>query len=260
MKKKTLRALAIGCHPDDIEFMMSGTLFLLKEQGAELFYMNVADGGCGTQEYSTEEICAIRKEEAKKASSYLGAAWFKSIAHDMEVVFDMKLVRKVAAVMREVDPSIILAPSLYDYMEDHMNTARIVSTAAFTIGMPNFVTDPVRPILHREIALYHALPYGLQDAYQRPVIPHFLVDVSSVMKRKTAMLSLHDSQRNWLDSSQKIDSYVETMQNMCHEVGSIYSHQYQFAEGWIRHNPLGYSNPQYKPLEKALRGSWEQVH
>ena len=133
MNKKPIRVLAIGCHPDDIEFMMSGTLFLLKEHGAELYYMNIADGCCGTQEYSVEEIVAIRAEEAKKASAYLGAKWYPSIAHDLEVVFNLNLVRKTASIMREVDPSIILVPSLYDYMEDHMNTARIAVTAAFML-------------------------------------------------------------------------------------------------------------------------------
>ena len=38
-------AFAIACHPDDIEFMMAGTLTRLKEDlGYEIHYMNIANG------------------------------------------------------------------------------------------------------------------------------------------------------------------------------------------------------------------------
>ena len=44
-------AIAIGAHPDDIEFMMAGTLLLLKKAGYEIHYMNVANGSCGSVQY-----------------------------------------------------------------------------------------------------------------------------------------------------------------------------------------------------------------
>jgi len=65
------------------------------------------------------------------------------------------------------------------------------------------------------------------------------------------MLSYHTSQRNWLDDSQKLDSYVQTMRDMSQQVGKD-SGKYTFAEGWIRHNPLGYSSPGFAPLEEIL--------
>jgi LmbE family N-acetylglucosaminyl deacetylase len=45
-------ALAIAAHPDDIEFMMAGTLILLKHAGYDIHYMNVATGSCGTNQRS----------------------------------------------------------------------------------------------------------------------------------------------------------------------------------------------------------------
>ena len=36
-----IRVLAIAAHPDDIEFMMAGTLLLLKEKGCLLNYFNI---------------------------------------------------------------------------------------------------------------------------------------------------------------------------------------------------------------------------
>ena len=43
-----MTVLAVGCHPDDMEFMMGGTLLLLKQAGCELHYINVANGCAGS--------------------------------------------------------------------------------------------------------------------------------------------------------------------------------------------------------------------
>jgi N-acetylglucosamine malate deacetylase 1 len=244
--------LAIGCHPDDIEFMMGGTLCLLKELSADIHCMNLANGNCGTREYDRREIELIRAAEAQQAAAYLGASWYPSICNDMEVVYDLDLVRKVAAVVRRIKPDIVLVPALQDYMEDHMNTARIAVTAVFARGMPNFTTIPHEEPILKDIALYHALPYGLHNGLGIKITPHFFIDISAVMAEKTTMLSYHRSQRNWLDDSQKLDSYLQTMRDMSAQVGSD-SGKFAFAEGWIHHNPLGYSEAGFKPLENLLQ-------
>jgi len=38
------RALAIAAHPDDIEFVMAGTLRLLRDAGWEVHYLNLSTG------------------------------------------------------------------------------------------------------------------------------------------------------------------------------------------------------------------------
>ena len=43
------RAFAVAAHPDDIEFMMAGTLILLGRAGYELHYMTIANGSCGSE-------------------------------------------------------------------------------------------------------------------------------------------------------------------------------------------------------------------
>ncbi len=83
--KKTV--LAIAAHPDDIEFMMAGTLLLLREAGCEVHYMNVANGCCGTDRHEIDEIIAIRQKESKEASDYLGAVFHDSLVNDLEIFF-----------------------------------------------------------------------------------------------------------------------------------------------------------------------------
>ncbi|HEX5102756.1 MAG TPA: PIG-L family deacetylase, partial [Pirellulaceae bacterium] len=43
-------ALAVAAHPDDIEFLMSGTLMLLRKAGYDIHYWNLANGCCGSSQ------------------------------------------------------------------------------------------------------------------------------------------------------------------------------------------------------------------
>ena len=242
---------AFGCHPDDIEFMMGGTLFLLKNLGAEIHYMNPANGCLGTTEYSIEQIISIRREEGKKAADYLGAVFHESIVNDLDVFYSKDLLRKVTAKVREIKPDIMLLTSLEDYMEDHMNAAKLGYTAAFSRGMTNYITDPEREPIFKNVSVYHAMPYGLHDSMNKAIIPDFFVDVETVLNNKRNMLALHNSQKKWLDESQGLDAYLETMIGMCEKVGEM-SGGFRYAEGWRKHNNLGFCEIDVNPLETIL--------
>jgi LmbE family N-acetylglucosaminyl deacetylase len=247
-----MTVLAIGCHPDDIEFMMGGTLVLLRDRGQALHYLNVANGSCGTPQHDREEIVRIRRAEAQASAKRLRAVYHESLVDDLDVFYAQPLIRQVAAVVRDVRPDILLTMSPQDYMEDHMNTCRVAVTAAFVRGMRNFRTDPPRPPVQNDLALYHALPYGLRDMLDCPVTPEFTVDIGAVMEEKRALLSCHASQKDWLDQSQGLRSYLTTMVEMSRTVGAG-SGRFTFAEGWRRHNPLGYAAPGYDPLRGHLK-------
>jgi N-acetylglucosamine malate deacetylase 1 len=245
--------LAIGCHPDDLEFMMAGSLLLLKDRGCDIHYMNAANGDCGSLEHGPEELARIRREEAMAACAFLGARFHEAVAKDLELFYEDGLIRKVAAVVREAQPDILFLMSPEDYMEDHMNACRLGVTAAFCRGMPNYRTIPERKAYQKEVAVYHALPYGLRDGLDRVVAPDFFIDVTSVIDRKQEMLAKHLSQQAWLDESQGLNSYLATMRSMSAEVGGM-SGRCRFAEGFRRHNHLGFSEKRIDPLKDLLAG------
>jgi LmbE family N-acetylglucosaminyl deacetylase len=137
-------------------------------------------------------------------------------------------------------------------MEDHQNTTRLVVTGAFTRAMKNFVTSPDVAIYDKPVALYHALPHGLNDALRQPVAPHFFTDIGSVLARKRAMLACHASQKEWLDVTQGMDAYLDEMERMSSEVGRM-SGKYQFAEGWRRHSHLGFGPEDFDPIANLLK-------
>ena len=59
------------------------------------------------------------------------------------------------------------------------------------------------------------------------------------------------SQKEWLDASQGMDSYLIAMDEMSEEVGKL-SGKYQHSEGWRRHLHLGFSATEQDPLADAM--------
>jgi len=244
-------AMAIGAHPDDIEFEMGGTLRLLKAAGYETHYLNIASGSCGSAQHPAARLRRMRRGEAKAASSVLGAVFHPSLVDDLEIYYERSLLKRLAAVYREVNPHILLAASPQDYMEDHTNACRLAVTAAFVRGMPNFVTNPRRRAVEGEVTVYHAMPHGLRDPLRRKVIPGAFVDIGSVMEVKREALARHQSQQTWLDASQKMSAYVMTMEGFARELGRM-SRRFEYAEGWRRHLHYGFCGENDDPLREAL--------
>jgi LmbE family N-acetylglucosaminyl deacetylase len=245
------RAFAVAAHPDDIEFVMAGTLILLRNAGYEIHIMNIANGCCGSSTHNASETARIREKEAVAAADSIGAEFHPSLVNDLEIFYDHQTLSRLAAVMRAVAPEILLVHAPSDYMEDHMNACRLAITAAFARGMPNYPTQPLRPPVEQSVTVYHAQPHGNRDPLSRLVRPDLFVDVGDVMAEKTAMLACHKSQQQWLDTSQGLNSYLEAMRDLMREVGRM-SGRYEYAEGWRRHNHLGLCATEADPLGEAL--------
>ena len=244
-------AIAIAAHPDDIEFYMAGTLLLLKQAGYAIHCMNVANGNCGSVDYNSKQAIAIRRKEGQAAARILGATYHESLCNDVEITYDLKLLRRLAAVIREIKPAIVLTHSPQDYMEDHTMTCRLAVTAAFTRGMPNFKTIPPRAAADYETTVYHGMPHGLCDQLRRRIVAGLYVNTASMHKTKREALAAHKSQQNWLDTSQGMNSYLQAMEDASLEVGKL-SKKFKHAEGWRRHLHYGFCIEKADPLRQAL--------
>jgi LmbE family N-acetylglucosaminyl deacetylase len=125
-----LIALAMGAHPDDIEFMMAGRCFCWDArarrstsaiwptgatargllQGGGRSRTNRGGSGSGQPRRRGVSPSAVRRHRSSLRRAFAA---------------------KVSAVVREVDPDIVLTLSRYDYMEDHEYASRLTSSAVF---------------------------------------------------------------------------------------------------------------------------------
>ena len=199
-EKRTV--FAVAAHPDDVEFNMSGTLALLVKAGFEPHMMNLSRSNLDSNELAEAEITRIRRQEAERSAAVLGAVYHPPIADDLMIFYEDRLLRQMSAIIREIRPTIVLLPSLNDYMEDHTNTARLVVTACFSRAMRHYRSEPPREATEQDVYLYHAQPHLNRDGMRTLVVPELFVNVTGEIETKLQMLGCHESQRQWLDETQ----------------------------------------------------------
>lgn len=247
-KDKTI--LAVGAHPDDVEFKCAGTLSLLRKKGYAVAIATVAKGDCGTAEYSAEEITRIRRSEATASAAVLGARFRCLGEGDLAIDYGTETRRKVTALLREFDPLMVLTHPPVDYMVDHEVTSRLVRDACFAAGVPNFTAPGGHPPIKRIPHLYYFLPAGGTDNLGRTVPPQFLVDITREIEMKKRMLKCHASQRNWLLKHHGVDHYINMMVADAERLGELAGCRY--AEGFSQH--LGSPYPRDNKLLEVLNG------
>jgi LmbE family N-acetylglucosaminyl deacetylase len=244
-------ALAIAAHPDDIEFVMAGTLLLLGEAGWDIHYLNVSNGNMGSTVMSAAQTARVRRKEAQAAAKLLGAKWHAPFCDDLSILYTEENIRRLCAVVRAARPSVVLTHALADYMEDHMITARLAVTATFARGIPNYRSTPQRPPTLESCVIYHAMPHGHRTPLREPVRPELFVNTTTVHAAKREALSCHASQKEWLDASQGMDSYLTTMDAFSRALGKQ-SCKFPHAEGWSRHLHYGFGAEDDDPLRDVL--------
>ncbi len=244
-------ALAIAAHPDDIEFVMAGTLLLLRTAGWEIHYFNLSTGNMGSTVLSAAQTARTRRREAQAAAKLLGAHWHAPICDDLQIFYTDENIRRICAVVRAAQPAVVLTHALQDYMEDHMITARLAVTATFARGIPNYRSKPQRQPVLEPVTIYHAMPHGQCTPMREPVRPEIYVNTTSVHATKRAALACHASQREWLDASQGQDNYLDVMDAFSRTLGRQ-AKKFRQSEGWTRHLHYGFGAADDDPLHAAL--------
>jgi LmbE family N-acetylglucosaminyl deacetylase len=161
-----MRILAIGAHPDDIEFGCGGALIKYARQGHDVFLLIMTDGGGGGDG-------PVRRQEQTESARILRACkLFWGEYQDTAIPLDRALIQRVEGVIDEVRPDFILVHYHDDTHQDHRHLATSTITA----------TRYTRNVLF----------------YEGPTAQNFspsvFVDVDSVLQDKIASLQAHASQ------------------------------------------------------------------
>ena len=134
MQKATI--LAIGAHPDDIEFGCGGTLIKYSERGHRLFLYIMTEGGFGA-----ETSKRVAEQTASKA--ILGAEdIFWGGYEDTHLVVDIELIRKIEKVIKKVKPNFIFCSYPEDTHQDHRHLSQAVMSATRYIRNVLFYEGP----------------------------------------------------------------------------------------------------------------------
>lgn len=249
MPDTTLKVLALMPHPDDCEIQCAGTLIRLREAGYEVHIATMTAGDMGSPDLPRAEIARVRRAEAQRGAEVIGAASYTCLGFDdVEIVFDREARHRVAAVLRRIDPRIVITTPPYDYMFDHVITSQLVRDACFNAPMPNYETPGGEPRTSGMPWLYYTDPMEGHDILGERVGVSCIVDITSTIDQKATALRCHASQREWLLKHHGMDQYVETMMRWSAKRGAEIG--VAFGEAFRQHR--GHPHPQDDILVNVL--------
>jgi len=187
-------ALAIGAHPDDVEFGCGGTLAKWAAAGTTIHHLVLTDGSKGTWDVSADTTLLVRRrqQEQREAARRLGATGEVRFigAVDGELAHRADMVDAVALAIRQLVPNIVLSHDpwkRYRLHPDHRNAGLIVCDAIVAARDPHFLRhhmDDHGVTHHRPDALL------LWEADE----PNHVEDISPWVPVKLTALERHESQ------------------------------------------------------------------
>jgi len=189
------RAVAVGAHPDDVEFGCGGTLAKWAAQGCTITHVVCTDGSKGSWDPHADvtELVAIRQEEQKAASRALGGAG--------EVVFlggedgrldpGPALQDELALWLRRLRPDVVLGHDpwkRYRLHPDHRVAGFLLTDALVAARDPHFF--PEHFAREPELSPHRPSTLLLFEADE----PDHVEDISVSIESKLEALMCHRSQ------------------------------------------------------------------
>src|SRR5581483_7498865 len=116
------KILAIGAHPDDIEFGVGGLMIKESEKGSQIKYVICSLGEAGSNGTPEE-----RKKEAEESAKMVGAEIeFLDFGGDCHIADTPENAIKIAEILRKFKPDVVLAPELQrNQHPDHYAVSKI---------------------------------------------------------------------------------------------------------------------------------------
>ncbi|MGA9907296.1 MAG: bacillithiol biosynthesis deacetylase BshB1 [Candidatus Sulfotelmatobacter sp.] len=198
MSTTPLDILAIAAHRDDVEQTCGGTLFKMAQRGQRTGILDLTQGEMGTRGTAED-----RAREAAHAAKILGVAWRRALdIPDGRVENTWENRLKVASVIRETRPRIVILPYWKGRHPDHYTCSVLGYEACFLAGLAKLVLSSQFSVLgevssggskneplasHRPFKIIYATLYY-------DVRPTFVVDIGQQFEQKFVSILAYKSQ------------------------------------------------------------------
>lgn len=218
-------AVAVGAHPDDVDFACGGTLAKWAAAGCVTHHVVLTDGAKGTWEAGDDEreLVRTRRQEQRQAAAVLGSRSVTFLDYvDGELQPGTEERRALCQVLRALRPDVVLGHDpwrRYRLHPDHRNAGWLTLDAVVAARDPKFFSDlpepPHRPAL---VLLFE------------PDEPDHVEDIGTTVARKVEALLAHGSQHRTtmgIDSSDParhqagLDAFTEAVHRQAADHGSL---------------------------------------
>ncbi len=161
-----MNILAIGAHPDDIEFGCGGSLIKYARAGHNVYLLVLTTGEVG----GSPEVRQKEQEAAAKIIGVKDLYW--GGFEDTQLEDNLPLILKIEGVVRKVAPDIVFLNNINDVHQDHRASAQAGLSA----------TRYVKEVLFFEVPTTHGFE------------PDIFIDIGDVLEQKAELLATHTSQ------------------------------------------------------------------
>ncbi len=204
MSAPALDVLALAAHRDDVEQTCGGTLLKMAQQGHRTGILDLTQGEMGTRGTAED-----RAREAQEAARILQVNFRHALdIPDGRVENTWENRLKVARVIREQRPRLLILPYWQGRHPDHYTASTLGYEAAFLAGLKKL---PVEGEPHRPFKIIYASLYY-------DVRPSFVVDISEQFESRFQALMAYRSQysdqsvgSNLFPREEEIRSRLEAM-------------------------------------------------
>jgi len=177
----TLSILAIAAHRDDVEQTCGGTLLKMAERGCRTGILDLTQGEMGTRGTAED-----RARESEEAARILRVEWRRALdIPDGRVENTWENRLKIAGVIRETRPQVVILPYWQGRHPDHYTTSVLGYEACFLAGLARLEMDGLAP--HRPFKIVYATLY-------RDVRPTFVVDITEQFEARLKSILAYKSQ------------------------------------------------------------------
>lgn len=188
MSTAPLDILALAAHRDDVEQTCGGTLLKMAQRGYHTGILDLTQGEMGTRGTAED-----RAREAAEAARILHVTWRQALdIPDGRVENTWENRLKVARVIREQRPRVLILPYWKGRHPDHYNASTLGYEACFAAGLAKLVitrqaatADPLPP--HRPFKIIYATLYY-------DIRPTFVVDITGQFEARFQSLMAYKSQ------------------------------------------------------------------
>lgn len=204
MSQNIHKVMAIGAHPDDVEFAMGGTVAKLVESGCEVMILDITNG-----EPTPHGSPEIRSKESQKAAEILKVSR-KTLEFENRFLFDNVEVRKgIAAEIRLFKPDIIFGHYPLDAHPDHI-AASVSTMASRFYGKLSYIDLPGDRYYAPRIFYFFSVHLRISPQ------PHFCLDITPTIEKKIQAILSYESQFHELHkkiAAKKEDNKEELMRS-----------------------------------------------
>jgi bacillithiol biosynthesis deacetylase BshB1 len=217
----SLDILAVAAHRDDVEQTCGGTLLKMAVRGCRTGILDLTRGEMGTRG-SMED----REREAGEAAKILRVSWRQALdIPDGRVENTWENRLKVARVIREHKPRVLILPYWKGRHPDHYTASTLGYEACFLAGLAKLdvgqlVSDPTAAPHRPFKIIYATLYYDVRPAFVVDISEQFEARFQSLMAYKT-QFSDQEAGKDLFPAQAEIRSRIEAMARFYGMLGGV---------------------------------------